>query len=956
MQRSRRVTARDVARSGSLVDFIRKLVTDVRNGNMDLKEHAARSLDSLTEQSSSLDGRQRDEQNTVLIARAGAIPPLIELVSSGSTVAQAHACGALARIAHKQAKYQQQILEAGGCGALVYALRFGDSSVQQRAVAALASVSEQRASQEVILSAPGAVPALVLMLKGSVSDETAARACLTLANIADQNLDGQDVIASCKAIPLLIALLEGGKATEAAATLLARLTHGHYANRMELVKLGGIPHLIALLSVINVETTAQAAAALAAICSSAMQTVSRPKVTREERQARQMRHAISKAGGLPPLLALVESRQLSAQRSSVHALAMLSLNCRFNQDAIASMGGITPLVLLCEPSVPPEVQAQAVLALAELSRHNRENQTTIAEAFAIQLLVSLMRTTTAPDVEREVAGALWALSEDHAENKVLIAQVGAIPLLVELLGSTSTELAPVLATNALCSLALGNQANQSEITGLLVDKLLTAQQAETQEHASKTAWRIVHENPGDELSIAQAGGAGPLVKLLRDAKEPSVKAYALLGLSLAIDEKNQAIVANEGGVEPLVKLLSLEDAATREQAACAVQRLALHNTETQLQITKQGAVEPLIALLGRSNSERTQEYAAAALSQLGLCRAGKHAICRNGGVDPLVNLLCDDSKHAKAKQHAASALSRLAQETPRHNLAGAPAPAPAPAPATELSTSEPGTSQAEIIADAGAIEPLIGLVSGEKGQEAQEEAAGALEALARYARNRIAISDMGGIGPLVALLGSHNAKARDHAGLALVRLSIEHSTRVLIIEQLVGMLSHDRGVDAQEQAAAALANLARESVENRTSILKANGIPWLLELLKSESRRTKENSASAISQLAYKNRDNQNAMCDALSNSTLVLRIALPHGQCLSRCSEPKLAAYLSSFRHLLLPPPMSRSPPVSGCVFSLPKASGTWPTVTRRIRPHSEGTVDPMVSIQDAYRCSWAS
>ena len=122
---------------------------------------------------------------------------------------------------------------------------------------------------------------------------------------------------------------------------------------------------------------------------------------------------------------------------------------------------------------------------------------------------------------------------------------------------------------------------------------------------------------------------------------------------------------------------------------------------------------------------------------------------------------------------------------------------------------------------------------------------------------------MGGIGPLVALLGSTNAKAREHAELALVRLSIESSTRVLIIEQLVGMLKADRGVDAQEQAAAALANLARESVENRTSILKADGIPGLLKLLKSDSRRAKENSASAISQLAYKNRDNQNAMCVA---------------------------------------------------------------------------------------------
>jgi hypothetical protein len=136
-------------------------------------------------------------------------------------------------------------------------------------------------------------------------------------------------------------------------------------------------------------------------------------------------------------------------------------------------------------------------------------------------------------------------------------------------------------------------------------------------------------------------------------------------------------------------------------------------------------------------------------------------------------------------------------------------------------------SKAEVIAEAGAITPLVSLLSGIRGPEAQHEAAGALWALADHASNRMAITEAGGIGPLVMLLGSTNAKAREHAELALVRLSIESSNRVIIIEQLVGMLHEQSGTSLQEQAAAALANLARESVENRTSILQANGIPRL---------------------------------------------------------------------------------------------------------------------------------
>ena len=55
-----------------------------------------------------------------------------------------------------------------------------------------------------------------------------------------------------------------------------------------------------------------------------------------------------------------------------------------------------------------------------------------------------------------------------------------------------------------------------------------------------------------------------------------------------------------------------------------------------------------------------------------------------------------------------------------------------------------------------------------------------------------------------------------------MRLSIESKNRVIIIEKLVGMLN-DTGKSAQEQAAAALANLASDSAENRNSMCARPG-------------------------------------------------------------------------------------------------------------------------------------
>ena len=82
-----------------------------------------------------------------------------------------------------------------------------------------------------------------------------------------------------------------------------------------------------------------------------------------------------------------------------------------------------------------------------------------------------------------------------------------------------------------------------------------------------------------------------------------------------------------------------------------------------------------------------------------------------------------------------------------------------------------------------------------------------------------------------------------------MRLSIESANRVIISEKLVGML-RDTGKSAQEQAAAALANLASDSAENRNSIVDAGGIAPLLLLLEGSSAKAKENSVSAISKVA----------------------------------------------------------------------------------------------------------
>jgi hypothetical protein len=199
---------------------------------------------------------------------------------------------------------------------------------------------------------------------------------------------------------------------------------------------------------------------------------------------------IAKAGVIRPLLVLLESRHESCERNAATAIAMLALKHRANQDSIARMGGIGPLVKLTDlgQGHSADVQAQAVLALAEISRHNKELQTAIVKDGAVVNLVLLLTESNSPQVEAEVGGAFWALSEDHPENKDAIAEAMAIPPLITQLASDG-ERAQTNAANALSSLAFGHNSNQAQIASLLV-RLLEEASGGTQDRAAQALFRF----------------------------------------------------------------------------------------------------------------------------------------------------------------------------------------------------------------------------------------------------------------------------------------------------------------------------------------------------------------------------------------------------------------------------------------------------------------------------------
>ena len=511
-----------VKEAGGLSKLVDRLVGDCRGGNMDVKEKAAMFLASLSEQlpfehaQISGDASPLPPEHATLIVKAGGIHPLVELVApSSSTAAQLYACNALASVSRSRDAIQEAIVAADGVPRLSACLRSGgDIAVKAAAAACMASVSELRSAASMCVSA-GAIPSLVALLKQSATySEAAVHASWSLGNLARTSAEVQTLIGSAGGLEPLVASLDNGKAQAAAAYALGCLAHDHPSNQATIVTLGGAARLIAMLSVVSVETQANAARALAAMASGG-----------GDGEDPQVQDAIRVAGGVRPLLALIESRYPHAQLEAVAAFAMLAKNNPANQDAIAEAGGLPPLVGITQwpPATVHPPEAQVRLAPSSLPHtnsftpprqtaldarmHTGGRRTRSVGALPCQpaqsgrggehtglcqprgaaqvqrlrapiyplppkalvplhpclarpCLAHTLRYSRSLQIEMEVARAITVMTDGHVENRTSLAEAGAITALLPLLHA---DAAYEHAAVALATLARGNPRNQEEV-------------------------------------------------------------------------------------------------------------------------------------------------------------------------------------------------------------------------------------------------------------------------------------------------------------------------------------------------------------------------------------------------------------------------------------------------------------------------------------------------------------
>jgi hypothetical protein len=109
------VTVHQITAAGGIAKLIVGLVETVRaNPQMELREKAVAALRSLAVQQNATESAS----NPVLIAETG-LPPLVELLKSGSTLAQTHAAATLAIVSRCSEAHPLAIAKLGGIEYLV---------------------------------------------------------------------------------------------------------------------------------------------------------------------------------------------------------------------------------------------------------------------------------------------------------------------------------------------------------------------------------------------------------------------------------------------------------------------------------------------------------------------------------------------------------------------------------------------------------------------------------------------------------------------------------------------------------------------------------------------------------------------------------------------------------------------------------------------------------------------
>ncbi|KAL9191141.1 hypothetical protein ACHAXT_000847 [Thalassiosira profunda] len=586
------------------------------------------------------------EANRILIAKSGALPALVNLARKPDAICQAHATTALANLAESGGEVHALMLSEE-CLEPLCQLPWEDSThldvkrAVSRCVALLASNADTHAS----LLRASVLDAMKLLATNTGDAHCERFGAFAIANLALVDANHSALLeAGCVDSLLPLIHSEDIETLRGVAFALHSFSLNE-ENHLALETTKAVESLVTLVRSGDRDTALQACLAVKYLC-----------------KCEQCRNAYVECQGLEPLLALAESQDLETKREVTATLRNISLSDQ-NKEAIVVEGGTDILALLCRDA-DDEVSHQACAVIATIAER-QQNKAALVEQGLVQHLCHSVLSKAIP-VLRESIRALANLSS-AAENTLCIVSSGALGHLIDALESSDT-LCRRFAAMSLSNLASHDEGKVRIVREQGVRPLMSLVRQvdkdhidkETQQHAMACIASLAacHARHADLLDSECAELSEEYIK----SADLDLRTNALLCLSNFASNKDTHAALRKISHQELIRNLGCNDRLVQLRAVTALRGLST-DPSFRDRIVADGGVEPLLAFVHLDDAELKMETLTTLcnLSLGGFMGDQADAVLQQVDMPSLISFLCNsDSTH---RLFGAMAIGNIASHT-----------------------------------------------------------------------------------------------------------------------------------------------------------------------------------------------------------------------------------------------------------------------------------------------------
>ncbi|XP_060048263.1 armadillo repeat-containing protein 3 isoform X2 [Erinaceus europaeus] len=380
----------------------------------------------------------------------------------------------------------------------------------------------------------------------------------------------------------------------------------------------------------------------------------------------------------------------------------------------------------------------------------------------------------------------------------------------------------------------------------------------------------------DPLTIESKKAATVVLMLNSPEEEILAKACEAIYKFALKGEENKATLLELGAVEPLTKLLTHEDKIVKRNATMIFGILASNNDVKKL-LRELDVMNSVIAQLAPEEEVVIHEFASLCLANMSAEYTSKVQIFEQGGLEPLIRLL--SSPDPDVKKNSIECIYNLVQDfqcratlqelnavPPILDLLKSEFPVIQLLALKTLGVITNDKESRTMLRDNQGVDQLIKILEAKELNDLHIEALAVIANCLEDMDTMVMIQQTGGLKKLLTF--AENSTIPDiqkNAAKAITKAAYDSENRKLFHEQevekcLVTLLGSEN--DGTKIAASQAISVMSENSASK-EFFNTQGIPQLIQLLKSDNEEVREAAALALANLSTCNSANANAIAEA---------------------------------------------------------------------------------------------